>query len=529
MALRHPNTSKQVGLRIHPSVRILLGGHEVPVAEKPKVTFNEPSDALTNRNPTDQRVKHCKVFQESEEDFPSKSAPKSSGSVPHEFTLDTLLQEFAKMLVPLATNAKESSTSASASPTKPVADTPAKATPAVTPHVTVQEKPLATNANGSLKQQLEARLNNEYHSEVRDTIQAIFESLRDAEDHHVTTPSNNTASVSSSKGKAKAKESSESANITAPTSKNVVDSFNEVRSIEAAFSALESDFSFPASLDFIASHLIPGTPESSDSESSSISTHLAYTSRNHPIRFYEQALSALLTQLDSIESFGNEELRATRREVVSRVERALEELEKEVEGRFRTKLSKVAKAPVETSEDISAPAPSASPERTVSGPAPAAEPIAEEPSISQDAETVLEPVVETAAESTVVVPESAVETAANADAEPSTTTPEVTQAVEAHPSESSDLSPSEPSSPIVLVETSKPDSVIDDHESLSLSSSDATVKPVVIVEEEEVQEMAASDKLESAAFLLTQAELSDQKRPNHKDDDVASDWSEVEA
>jgi len=47
--------------------------------------------------------------------------------------------------------------------------------------------------------------------------------------------------------------------------------------------------------------------------------------------------------LDGVESFGNDELRWRRKEVVDKVEKALEELEREVEGRWRAKTSKESK------------------------------------------------------------------------------------------------------------------------------------------------------------------------------------------
>jgi hypothetical protein len=65
----------------------------------------------------------------------------------------------------------------------------------------------------------------------------------------------------------------------------------------------------------------------SDSDSTIfLERRLTYTARNAPVRYYEHALSALLGQLDAIESSGSERVRERRKEVVGRVEKALEEV-----------------------------------------------------------------------------------------------------------------------------------------------------------------------------------------------------------
>jgi hypothetical protein len=199
----------------------------------------------------------------------------------------------------------------------------------------------ATSAETSLKAELESRLNNEYAAEVRDTIQAILASLADsntpAAPRPTSTPAPTPASAENGKGKGKASGNTTPSGENA-TSKDIVDSLNQIHNMEAAFSALESDFNFPSQLDFLASHL---TPDASSSDPAT--SHLAHTSHNYPVRSYEQALGSLLSQLDSVDSFGNEELRSKRKHVVNRVEKALEELESEVEGRWRTKVAKEMK------------------------------------------------------------------------------------------------------------------------------------------------------------------------------------------
>jgi hypothetical protein len=106
---------------------------------------------------------------------------------------------------------------------------------------------------------------------------------------------------------------------------------NTIHSIEAHFAVLASEFSFPTRLDFTPPSSRPSSPAI---DSVSLVNHLAYTSANAPVRYYEQALSALLGQLDGVDSYGNDDVRHARKEVVARVERALEEVEREVRGRF---------------------------------------------------------------------------------------------------------------------------------------------------------------------------------------------------
>jgi hypothetical protein len=166
---------------------------------------------------------------------------------------------------------------------------------------------------------------DEVATEIRDTLHAIIASLADSS---ASCP--NQAQPSSSV-KGKDKESVTGAGSTPPsqnaTSKDVVRSFGLVEGIEAAFENMNNDFHFPSQLDFISTHLrdvgdglVKGT------------SRLAFSARNHPVRYYEQALTSLLSRLDSIDSFGNEALRTRRKKVVRRVETALDELERGIEA-----------------------------------------------------------------------------------------------------------------------------------------------------------------------------------------------------
>jgi hypothetical protein len=194
-----------------------------------------------------------------------------------------------------------------------------------------------------LKDQLEARLYQDPNVEIHDTIQAILASLlipqassssKDAEtkfDAPVPVPASSSNSATEGKGKGKSVSFSVPT-VSIPTSKDVVDSMNAIRNIQAVFSTLSSDFSFPTRLDFTPPPSAFSSPHGSDSDSGS--TQLAYTSTNAPVRYYEQALSALLSQLDAVESWGNEEVRKGRKELVARIEAALGDVEKEVQERF---------------------------------------------------------------------------------------------------------------------------------------------------------------------------------------------------
>jgi hypothetical protein len=180
----------------------------------------------------------------------------------------------------------------------------------------------------SLKEELEARLINDSDAEIRDTTQALIASLYDtsstSEGASASDSRASSAAEFSGKGKGKAKEVTFDIPVSAATSVDVMHALDTVRNIEASFHALESDFVFPSNLDF-ESVSPPASPSST--------FKLAYTSKNAPVRQYEHSLSSLLTQLDSIDSLGSEDVRNKRKEVVSKVETALEAAEREIEGR----------------------------------------------------------------------------------------------------------------------------------------------------------------------------------------------------
>ncbi|KAJ4471312.1 hypothetical protein C8J55DRAFT_551171 [Lentinula edodes] len=185
----------------------------------------------------------------------------------------------------------------------------------------------------SLKEQLEARLNNDQSNEIKDTIQAVLASLAHAQPTPTTAPVTSSPSVSSHKGKEKASEPQPEVKPTPGAAHKALES---VRNIEASLTALQDEFEFPSEVDFSPAPSRSSSPVRDDiSESDTVTLRkLAYTARNHPIRSYEQALSRLLVQLDEIESHGNADVRISRKAVVARVEGALEELEHKVESRW---------------------------------------------------------------------------------------------------------------------------------------------------------------------------------------------------
>lgn len=221
--------------------------------------------------------------------------------------------------------------------------------------------PRSTSPEATLKERLEKRLNNEHANEVRDTIQALLNSLNAPITHQqfaprpskversTSTPSASAKGISVPSDKGKSKEIPIAATESKPaTPEGVEKAMSRVQEIEQRFHALENEFVFPDKLDFV-------TPTSSDPSLGPATSHLAHTANNHPIRFYEQSLSRLLDQLDQIDSCEDEELRKKRKDVVRKVEHALEGLEQEVEGKWNAKVARESKKHKVTIEDVTSP------------------------------------------------------------------------------------------------------------------------------------------------------------------------------
>jgi hypothetical protein len=177
----------------------------------------------------------------------------------------------------------------------------------------------------SLKSELEARLGSEQAVEIKDTIRAIMASLFDAYTAPATTPQEES-------GKGKGKNVSFDTIVAEPTAKDIAHSFDTIQNVEASFHLLESEFVMPRKPDFTP----PASPTASvaslhEEVAAPPSPKLSFTSTNAPIHNYTHALSQLLTQLDTVESYGHEGIRTRRKEVVDMVEKALEEVEGEVD------------------------------------------------------------------------------------------------------------------------------------------------------------------------------------------------------
>ncbi|KAJ7284877.1 hypothetical protein C8J57DRAFT_1497764 [Mycena rebaudengoi] len=85
------------------------------------------------------------------------------------------------------------------------------------------------------------------------------------------------------------------------------------------------------------------------SSAPSSSDALPPTPRNAPVRQYAHALNGLLARLDAVDSAGDETVRVRRRAVVGRVEAALGEVERVVEGRWKLFGMGSASAPASSS------------------------------------------------------------------------------------------------------------------------------------------------------------------------------------
>ncbi|KAG2131244.1 uncharacterized protein EDB93DRAFT_1178624 [Suillus bovinus] len=199
----------------------------------------------------------------------------------------------------------------------------------------------------------ERRLMAEHRSEVRDMLQAILVRLSKGTTieapvkcDHITTLTATSTSVNeegprlSQEGKEKANEitDSDAQEEAAASPVQVASSISQISSVAARLENLLAVFQFPVELDF----------------SSALGTAdvfaLTYTPANAPVRAQEHALSLLFADLDNIPSFGSDVVRNARRAVVTRVDQALQELDKGVEERRRRACAKKA-IPVTQSND----------------------------------------------------------------------------------------------------------------------------------------------------------------------------------
>ncbi|KAJ7151516.1 hypothetical protein C8R46DRAFT_1357758 [Mycena filopes] len=342
----------------------------------------------------------------------------------------------------------------------------------------VPETSSSSSANSTLKTELEARRTQS--SEERDLEEAIRMSLAEAQ----TAPAPASPTTASNKGKAPAP---------APV-KDASTSAAEVAAIDATFTALANEFVFPAELDFGSSSRSASparsaspTPSSATNDSAtSVIARLSYSARNQPVRFYHQALSGLLGQLDAVESFGDEGVRKERKEVVGRVEGALDEVEKVVEARWRRVVGREERKEEKEEEAVVVSAEDASEE--------------EVPVVAA-----AEPTPEPAAAAAIPEVEVVATPAAVPESEPVVAKPEL-----------SSYSPSAASS----YPPSAAESVETLHPVAAPAPAPAPASP------------APSDSESIDTFLLPATDAPVVKKPASKEDaeaEVGSDWSEVDA
>ncbi|KAK7064644.1 BAG domain-containing protein [Favolaschia claudopus] len=291
--------------------------------------------------------------------------------------------------------------------------------------------------------------------------------------------------------------------------KDVASSTAEVQAIDASFGALSNDFALPSQLDFSTSRTSSPVRSISSANSNtteeSVISRLSFSTQNQPVRFYHQALSGLLAKLDAVESFGDEELRHRRKEVVGKVEGALDEVERVVEARWRKWAGRDRESVAAPASEPALASDASEPVVVDSLPSPVVEEKEEE------APVIVEAVP--AAEESVAVEAVAAEPVAAEGSIP------VTVAIEAEPESSPASYPpaSEPSS----YPPSAAESVA------TLRPTDASPAPAALADTDLTASPAPSD---IDTFLLPAAsEPEVQKKPRATDSDVGSDWSEVDA
>ncbi|CAE6391428.1 unnamed protein product [Rhizoctonia solani] len=140
-------------------------------------------------------------------------------------------------------------------------------------------------------------------------------------------------------------------------------SLNSIALLQGKYESLRSEFTFPSELTFAPTNRI--TPASAPT--------LLYNPTNAPVHAYENALTNLLTELDAVESFGDEHVRDVRRSLVKSVEAELEALEEKKREAWRNQqeIKVVAPVSVEPTPAVPTVVESESTPALVSAPAPA--------------------------------------------------------------------------------------------------------------------------------------------------------------
>ncbi|KAF8607916.1 hypothetical protein BDV93DRAFT_519904 [Ceratobasidium sp. AG-I] len=263
-------------------------------------------------------------------------------------------------------------------------------------------------------------------------------------------------------------------------------SLHSIAHLQDKYNSLCSSFTFPSTLAFAPTNNSPASAPT-----------LLFNPINAPIHAYEHALTGLLTELDAVESFGDDHVRDVRRGLVRRVEAELEGLEERKREMWRRSVGEVevpvvvesVPAPVES---VEVPVESAPAPVVESTPVPAlataidpANPLAwltarlAQPSESEDSEVkaVREGLSARLASESAAV-ESKPESVTVEASEPVTV--ESSEPVAVEPSESLAVEQPEPAaveqSESVTAEQSE-NLTIDEPEDLALESSELTITP----------------------------------------------------
>ncbi|KAG8733191.1 hypothetical protein FRC11_008050 [Ceratobasidium sp. 423] len=112
-----------------------------------------------------------------------------------------------------------------------------------------------------------------------------------------------------------------------------------------SFSDLKASFIFPGKLDFLNSISDPNT----------VTPKLAYTPNNAPLHRYEHLLTGLLTELDAVESYGQESIRKARKDAIRLIEQELGELDVRKLREWRGQSKEIAVAGVSPTVDVEVP------------------------------------------------------------------------------------------------------------------------------------------------------------------------------
>lgn len=94
----------------------------------------------------------------------------------------------------------------------------------------------------------------------------------------------------------------------------------QISSIRDAFTVLQTNFTFPSTVDFVSS------PSPSSANTDTVPA-LAYTPSNRAILAYEHSATELLTRLDAVDSAGDRKVRRARKALVDEIERAMRGVE----------------------------------------------------------------------------------------------------------------------------------------------------------------------------------------------------------